>query len=608
MKKTVLALMGFCALSTSAPAEEARVAHSAVTPLAAINLSYPQESEPLKIPIREFESLVHGWKKGDKLVVRAWVESRDGTKTALCDRDGKDSWTVQLGGGGRGLLSILPAVDSFAGRLVVTAGGKTIFPVRGETATLEKLYEYRFDDGARVRVHFTDQALAENGERVSFAREVLDAAVQAYQTITEFQGFSTKGYSFASPDKTYAYDPDATIDVYLGGPSDDGLFRARSRDLSFKDAPCFDTLAGGGNRYDAVILVPANYREFIKSWERINPSSLGTRNAEVDLRGTLMHEMLHVILFYYNRNLSHGDQHSHGSEAPRRKIDWYVEGLARYFETFAGARHDFYSQGFKQTLPDKIRFSRGGSNYFMRYPDQAFTDLRYENALFWRFIDHRYGMPVIERLSRDFRGGTHDDFKAALEKATGVSFDELLKRFALSILTRDFGLKDDARYLKEIARTRMVFRGGALRLVDGFGAERSLGRRASVDWIGSWDDAAARLGEPPAGGDNTEKSDVSPWATDFVEIGFDGREKLPWMGIWHRQGGSPLIVQMVVETRAGSTIRRELEPVRVGAAAGLSLSELAASNGLGPADISRVFFLVTNTDSAAVSDYEIAVS
>ena len=236
-----------------------------------------------------------------------------------------------------------------------------------EEKALEKTREYRFRDGVILKVHFTDQILKGSREDIHFVKEVLDAAVFAYQTITQFQGFSSPGFSFASPNKNYAYDPDRTIDIYLGHPDDSHAYRSHGFDnVSFKDAPCFDTVKVAENQYQAVILLPANYREFISNWEKINPSPLGVRHLSADLRGTLIHEMLHVILFYYNKNLNKDPAFPSDSEKAHalsrsKRIDWYVEGLARYFEMLAGARHDFFSQGFKQTLPDKIRFSRGGS-------------------------------------------------------------------------------------------------------------------------------------------------------------------------------------------------------------------------------------------------------
>ena len=480
----------------------------------------------------------------------------------------------------------------------------------GKCHAAEQSCEYRFPDGTGIKVHYTAETLKERHQDSRFAQEVLDAAVAAYQTITVFNGFSTSGFSFAHPDKSFAVDPDKTIDIYIGGPNDELRFLHRGLGkASFKDAPCFDTAKLSETEYDAMILIPAGYREFIRNWERINPSSLGQRNVHVDLRGTLMHEMLHAILFYYNKNLNKDDRVRPETEKHNlsgRKIDWYVEGLARYFETFAGARHDFYSKGFRQTFPTKVRFSRGGCNYFMRYSDQDFMDLRYENALFWRFVHTHYGMEAIEKLSRALRDAGQNRTQQALEEATGDSFERLLKTFALSILLKNFGLKEDTPFLKDVAATQLICRKGDFYLVDGAGAEKTLGPICATDWIGSWDDQKARFGEKSVAGDSTESGDVSGWATDFFRIGFDKEGcDLPWLGVSHVEGGLPLAVQMVVVTRGGAQILKETADISHGQTRGFDLRAIIKDEGLRPEDVQQLDLLITNTDPAATSQYEI---
>ncbi len=412
-------------------------------------------------------------------------------------------------------------------------------------------------------MHFTDQLLEEGGQGARFPQQVLDAAVSGYRTITQSSGFNSEGYSFAHADKKYVYDPDKTIDIYLGNPAESNSFPYHGFTAeAFRNSPCFDTLKISQTAYHAVILLPINYGNFIKGWERLNPSPLGPRNIQVDLGGTLIHEMLHAVLFYYNRNLNKETGES-------GKVDWYVEGLARYFETFAGARHDFYSMGFKQILPDKVRFSRGGSNFLMRYPNQAFTDLRYENALFWRFMDTRYGMPAIERLSREYREYNAENFKATLEKVTGQSFTELLKNFSKAILLKDFELKGDSIYLKDVARTRLAYRRGQFYLKDGFGSEKKLGSVCETDWIGEWDGQRARLGETAVAGDSTDTSDVSGWSTDFYEIEFD--KTPPDLKVCQSQSDPPLAVQIL------------------------------------PGPDEKIYVLVTNPDPKKVIDYTLQV-
>jgi hypothetical protein len=577
---------------------------SPADPYVEINLNSPKDSPPLTLAVTSVDGEGYGWLPAQTVELKASVTRRDGTLVYVQDIEGNDSWRAVLGGDKSVALSIVPARDSYGGKINVTADGKPVSS--DDPQVLEKVYEYRFEDGARVKIHFTDQMLEENGSDAHLPRQAMDAAVNAYQTITQFKGFSSPGFSFAQPDMNYAFDSDRTIDVYLGDPKGADLPRRRGfNNLSFKDAPCFDTVRTSEKTYEAVILLPANYSEFIRNWERINPSPLGRRNVEVDLRGTLIHEMLHVILFYYNKNLNKDGLPREGAS---EKADWYVEGLARYFETFAGARHDFFSQGFKQMLPDKIRFSRGGTNYFMRYPDQAFTDLRYENALFWRFIDYRFGMERIILLSKSFRGEKDPDFKNSLELATGIPFKELLKTFAMSILFKDFALKEDADFLMNIARTHLIYKHSGFYVRDGFGEERALGSVCRTDWIGQWQDVKARFGDLPAAGDNTEKSDVSGWATDFIEIEVQsGRAKLPWLGVSHVSGGEPLVAQLVVVSKGGSSFKKTVRDIPPGRTDGVDLQDFLNAEGLKSEDIATVYVLVTNTDPKKTSDYTLVL-
>ncbi len=461
-----------------------------------------------------------------------------------------------------------------------------------------KTLDYAFPNGVKIKVHFDAQTLKNAGAGAFFAQDVLNAAVEAYQNITEFQGFSTAGYTFAMPNKNYAYDPDKTIDVFIGDSQEISKVSQAPSWMVFKDAPCFDTIHRSGAAYDAVILLPANYKDFIRGWEKINPSPLGTRNVEVDLRGTLIHEMLHVIIFYYNHNLNHDAETARDGKG-KHPVDWYVEGLARYFETFAGARHDFFSQGFKQTLPNKIQFSRGGANYFMRYPDQPFTDLRYENALFWRFIDTRYGMSSIERLTRAFRGQDANDFRQALEKATGVPFEKLLKTFSIAVLFKDFELKEDAQYLKDIAKTHLIYKESLLWLTDGTGKNKPLGTVCRTDWIGQWESVTAKHGEMSVAGDSTPECDVSRWATDYYQIDIAADSKaLPNFTVYQDEKEPRLSVQTVVRTKGGSLIILDVAT---------ELDQAVRDHGLASADIETVFLLVTNTSFSGPTRYEIAV-
>lgn len=563
-------------------------------PFAEINLRYPENSTDITIPINTSQSASYGWKPRQTVKVRAYVERVGGGREYLRDDKGRSEWSLDLDGKKQGVLSLKPDKNSYGGRIYVTGNGREIQEggsFLSQPLILEKVLEHRFADGARIKVHYTDQILEAAGEQPTLPRDVLDAAVMAYQTITEFLGFDAEGYSFAKPDTSYAYDADRTIDIYLGLADGPGAFMGKGFDsIAFKDAPCFDTLKVSETRYEAIVLLPANYKQFIRNWEKINPSPLGARTVDVDLRGTLIHEMLHVIIFYYNKNIDK-ETREIGDGTNPKKTDWYVEGLARYIETFAGARHDFYSQGFKQTLPDKIRFSRGGSNYFMRYPDQVFTELRYENALFWRYLDHRYGMEAIERISREFRGG--GKLEAKLVRALDKPFVELIEDFSAAIYEKDFGLKEDAVYLLDIAATGLEWRQRSLWIKDGYGHERPLGKRCETDWIGSWGEFRARFDEPSVAGDSTPEADVSAQAADFIRVKFTDTPPTK-VGVRNLDEDDPLVGRIYFHTRGGSRFVRRLETVAPASSVTIDLDLIASEQGLSRSDLTACGVIVIN--------------
>lgn len=579
-------------------------------PQAEINCRYPESSTEIILPIGSPETERRDTHPRRLTKVRAYVERPGGGREYLRDENGAAEWSVEPDVQAGGQLSFKPDRTSYSGKIRVTLDGRPApenGPLQDQPPVLEKVLEHRFEDGARIKVHYTDQILDHAGERQTFPGDVLDAAVTAYQTITEFLGFDTQGYSFARPDTSYAYDADRTVDIYLGAPDGPDAYLGRGFDQSaFRDAPCFDTLNMTDTRYEAIVLLPVRYGQFIRSWEKINPSPLGTRTVDVDLRGTLIHEMLHVILFYYNKNI---DKKSHEESADGinpRKTDWYVEGLARYIETFAGARHDFYSQGFKQALPDKIRFSRGGTNYFMRYPDQAFTELRYENALFWRHIDYRYGMEAIERISREFRGGGKLDAK--LSRILGKPFVEVIEDFCAAVYEKDFGLKDDSVYLLDIAATRLDWRDGSLWMKDGYGQEeRSIGQRCRTDWIGSWGEFKARLDEASVAGDATPEADVSAQSSDFVRIAFTDKPPAK-VGVRNLDGEGALTGRIYFHTRGGSQFMRRLGRVAPGARSAIDLDLIAADLGLSRSDFIGCGIIVINPSPEGRVAYEVLAS
>lgn len=455
----------------------------------------------------------------------------------------------------------------------------------------EKILTYSFPDGVTIAVHYSEPLLKRTGKDARFAREVLDAAVYSYQTLTEFMGFDEKGHSFAYPDKRYAYDPDRTLDIYLGNSK------------AFRDAPCFDTRQVSERGFEAMILLPSDYARFIQNWEKMNPSELGPRRVEVDLKGTLAHEMLHAILFYCHKNLEAAQSPGLG------QTDWYVEGLARYAETFVGAKHDFYSQGFRQSLPGKIRFSRGGANFFMRYPDQGFLRLRYENALFWKYFESRYGVKGIARFSRHLRGAQISDVPAAFKKATGSGIENFLEQYAFAVLTKDLGLREETAYLSQVAQTRVHYKKDKLYLVDGTGTRLLLGKTCRTDWVGQWSAFSSRHGEMSAAGDHTAESDVSGWSTDYYDISWESSRGLafPDIRVLNEGGRGDLSIRLAVLTKGGTWLKSEPARVPIERSAKVSPERLLHQNGLSLTDARKIFLIVTNLDPELRADYHFSI-
>jgi hypothetical protein len=240
------------------------------TPYTEINLSQPQKNQELSIEIPADQTAVYGWKPGESVLVQFYVDKKNGEKIYLKDIEGNKSWRVQLDKSGAGKLTVKPSPQSFSGRLTVKANNRLIASptpsFQGNFGkTLEKVQQYTFSDGVTIKVHYTDQMMEESINPELFAREVLDAAVSDYQTITVFKGFSADGYSLANPNYQYAYDPDKTIDIFLGDTSEKTGTIHGFNAATFKDAPCFDTVKLSNTTYNTVILIPANYTTFIKN-------------------------------------------------------------------------------------------------------------------------------------------------------------------------------------------------------------------------------------------------------------------------------------------------------------------------------------------------------
>ena len=218
----------------------------------------------------------------------------------------------------------------------------------------------------------------------------------------------------------------------------------------------------------------------------------------------------------------------------------------------------------------------------------------------------RFGMPAIEELSRNLRG-RGADFKKVLEEVTGEDFNVLLSQYASAVLLGDFNLKEDSVYLNAIATTQLWLEKGEFYLRDGYDSKRLLGEVCRTDWIGRWENVRTAFGEAPAAGDSTEASDVSAWATDYVEIRFADESRIPELYLRHAGNGLPVSLQIFAFTKGGSVLRIQPLTVMRGSEVKLGLPAWLGDRGLNLSDIDRLVVAVTNTDPKESASYELRV-
>jgi hypothetical protein len=273
--------------------------------------------------------------------------------------------------------------------------------------------EERQFDGITLTVHYNEEDLKSRGlDPKTHSETVLKKASSAYKEIVNSQGFDSPGFALSNPDKDYCYEYDRTIDIYLTEPEEGPV------------SAYYEIEELEGAEYSARILLPISYR-----------------GRKID--GSLMHELLHIITYSYNKNIEPWSGEG-GNTLCYAGADWYVEGLARYFETLGGAYENFFSKGYIKRLKDRVIISQGGSNFFMSHPDQPLKEARYDFSLFWAYMDMTYGMKKIEELSRKLRfvtkGRMEDELPGIISQTFKKEFSQILKEFALAVYFKDFNL------------------------------------------------------------------------------------------------------------------------------------------------------------------------
>ena len=267
----------------------------------------------------------------------------------------------------------------------------------------------RLEDGTLFKVHLQKNA-GEQGH--SYAREVLDAACAAYKEIVFKQGFNRPGYTFIQPTELFAYDSDKSIDIYIANVNSPfALLRPQ-----------------GGLEYKAEIYLPADCKAYQKRYNIKHP--------KLELKASVAHELLHIIIYSYNRNMQTLSQGKFSLTSQR--WDWYTEGLARYFESLAGYNDEYLSSGFRKECGRVVTVYKGGVNYFLEYPDKPLNERKYDFALFWRYLHENYGMDKIEEISSKFRqidpqSCSNQEAMQMLARTLDTPLGSLLRNFSLYV-------------------------------------------------------------------------------------------------------------------------------------------------------------------------------
>lgn len=265
----------------------------------------------------------------------------------------------------------------------------------------------RVGDGVVLKVHLEGKTDAASR---NYARQILQAARDAYREIVFIHGFNRAGYTFARPTPYFAYDSDKVIDIYIADVEAPFVLMRPEDNLAYK----------------AEVFIPADYKKYQERYKINQP--------HLELKASLIHEFLHIVTFSYNRNLQSA---SHGKVSfTSTRWDWYTEGLARYFETLVGYREEFLSFGFRRRNGRIITVYKGGVNYFLQYPDKPLNERKYDFALFWQYLHQSYGMEKIEEISFEFRQidpetCSNQQAMEIVARTLGIPLKNLLRNFSL---------------------------------------------------------------------------------------------------------------------------------------------------------------------------------
>lgn len=526
---------------------------------------------------------------------RIELQSMDpqGNLHTVKDLHGQGQWSLETLRDGR-TFQIVPSPASYAGPIQVKLDGRVIsrfgeFAPAAKSLVLEKVLSARASDGTLLKVHFTDYTIERSEDR-TYPHRVLNHMKRSYEALSR---------DLRIGDNLFA--KGKVIEAYIGDTEAGGILPFGGFELSdFRRAPLFmiRTDERTGAKIPALLL-PANYKKFLKFWNRINrvPGAVSARPYTEDqyLATSVMHEMTHAVIHGFNENLG-------STEHEERGGDWYTEGLARYFECKAGSDAGFASEGFRKIVDGRVQFSRGGANYYLRYPDETFFSMRYENALFWMYFEKRFGPEAIIRVSTDLREVMHDadqaDYQRVLSAASGLEFADLLNDYFNWVFRREYQRYTEGAKLLPVAATSSVWSAGNFYVYNGNGGLSAFDTVLKTDWIASWGSrTAARMTENVAG-DWTREADIQPLAFDAHQILVStdlGRGRS--VRITNTGSSSDLRATFYLESKEGT--RTEVLTVSAGKSGQFALAGHERVTGLGA--------VLANLDPDRPAAYQISI-
>lgn len=462
---------------------------------------------PLSLDLNQGELLTAG--------SRIELQSLDpqGNLHPVTDLHGQGQWSVETLQDGR-MFQIVPSPQSYAGPLQVKVDGKVVsrygeLDMSSVNLILEKVLSDRTTDGTLLKIHYTDFTL-EKSKDPTYPQRVLTHMKEAYEVLSRDLKLDQNPQARTKVIEAYIGDTESEEPMLLGGYTLSDYKRAPLLMIREDET---------GESKTPVLLMPADYKKFLSFWNDINhvPQNPAGREYTDDqyLATSVMHEMTHAVIHGFNDNLG-------STEHELRDGDWYTEGLARYFECKAGSDAGFASEGFRKIVAGRVQFSRGGANYYLRYPDEKFFSMRYENALFWMYVEKTYGLDTIVMISRALKKYSYEattaDYSRVLAETTGLSFGDLLNDYFNWVYRRGYRGYAEGAKLLPVATTRSVWSAGQFHVYKANGELAFSESDLKTDWIASWGEAVSESTSDVVSGDWSRGTDVQPLAFDAHQI------------------------------------------------------------------------------------------